>query len=105
MGIFLISGDSMFRTHYHVLRWYLTGGDIAATPATDASRRLGRLVKPKIASTLTRATSQRQMAALYLQVAATSPFPFTSRVVATTLPTGRGDVADRSSLGCGNLTV
>ena len=56
-----------------VLSWYLTGGDVTTTP-TNQSRRLRRLVKSKIASTLTRAMSQGQMAAmLCLEVAATSP--------------------------------
>ena len=42
-----------------VSHWRRRRGDVAATPATDQSRRLRRLVKPKIASTHTRATSPR----------------------------------------------
>ena len=42
-----------------VSHWRRRRGDVAATPATDQSRRLRRLVKPKIASTHTGATSPR----------------------------------------------
>ena len=49
------------------LRPYLTGGDVAATTATDQSRRLGRLGRPKIACALTKAeTSPRTAPCLYI---------------------------------------
>ena len=51
------------------LRPYVTGGDVAATTATDQSRRLERLERPKIACALTKATSPQRRR----DVAETSP--------------------------------
>ena len=45
------------------LRPYLTGGDVAATTATDQSRRLGR---PKIACALTKAETSPRLLPVYI---------------------------------------
>ena len=82
----IISNSFMLVSH-----WRRRRGDVAATPATDQSRRLRRLVKPKIASTHTRATSPRQM--------------FGSRgVVSMRSPTSRGDVSMRSPTSHGDVS-
>ena len=47
-------------------RPYLTGGDVAATTATDQSRRLGRLGRPKIACTLTKAETSPRLLPVYI---------------------------------------
>ena len=51
----------------NAFRPYLTGGDVAAATATDQSRRLGRLGRPKIACALTKAeTSAATAPCLYI---------------------------------------
>ena len=48
------------------VRPYLTGGDVAATTATDQSRRLGRLGRPKIACALTKAETSPRLLPVYI---------------------------------------
>ena len=49
-----------------ILRPYLTGGDVAATTATDQSRRLGLLGRPKIACALTKAETSPRLLPVYI---------------------------------------
>ena len=65
------------------LRPYLTGGDVAATTATDQSRRLGRLGRPKIACALTKATSPQVSASRRLAATASCLYipRFTTRSI------------------------
>ena len=51
------------KRHVDPLRPYLTGGDVAATIATDQSRRLGR---PKIACALTKAETSPRLLPVYI---------------------------------------
>ena len=87
-------------------RPYLTGGDVAATTATDQSRRLGRLGRPKIACALTKAETSPRLLPVYIYLDLQLDLSFddvnTSSVAEKSLQRllslqqGLGDVAETS---------